>query len=172
MFWLAPLSLSDILLGAVVFGAIYLIVRSRKKAKAEEIEAKEQAAIESKTTTKHLVMQDIIAQHSDCTAEVVNVFVSGEENARVSNSVGVGDRVALSIDEDDFVCLKIGGHNVAEILALPESSQIPALIKGGSNMVVFVGGRNVGMVSDTTDCLSLIVFYHLPGVPPTKVSLE
>lgn len=114
-------------------------------------------------------VQEIVNTHSDCTVEVFNIFVKGRRSVRIFSDITPGDRVGLHL-HGSTVTVTVGTARVATAV-LPESSRLPEVIHGGHSFEAYLGGRDEQNVSEEADFASIIVFYILDGVPPTRVNL-
>ena len=115
-------------------------------------------------------IQRVVNAHKDCTAEVFNVFVSGPGKVAISDRLTPDDRVDLKLDDDRIAVL--AENTVLATTYLPDSSHLPEVFRQDADFDAYLGGRDVSNVSDSADFLSIIVFYKLPGVPPTHVNLQ
>jgi len=116
-------------------------------------------------------VESVVEAHSDCTAEVINVFVKGRRAVKKFRLLTPGDVVRLDVREDnvalyvydDFICP----------LVLPDSSRIPQLLKVGAQIEAYLGGRDITQLyNDDADFASIIVFYKIDGLSPTDVNLK
>lgn len=115
-------------------------------------------------------MQKIVDAHRDCTAEVFNIFVKGRRSVRLFSDITPGDRVGLHL-QGNSVTVSVGAARVASAI-LPPSSRLPEVINGGHSFDAYLGGRDEQNASEDADFASIIVFYILDGVPPTRVNLR
>ncbi|MDE6006490.1 MAG: hypothetical protein K2G67_02935 [Muribaculaceae bacterium] len=116
------------------------------------------------------MMRKVTAAHADCTAEVFNVFVSGAGKVRVFSELAPGDRVELRL-RDGAVSVYAGGKYISAPL-LPDSSRLRHLLESGAEVEAFLGGRDVASCTDDAEFCSIIAFYRMEGVPPTKVAVN
>lgn len=115
-------------------------------------------------------MQKIVDAHRDCTAEVFNIFVKGRRSVRQFSDITPGDRVELHL-QGNSVTVSVGAARVASAI-LPPSSRLPEVINGDHSFDAYLGGRDEQNASEDADFASIIVFYILDGVPPTRVNLR
>lgn len=115
-------------------------------------------------------VQRIVDAHSDCTAEVFNIFVSGRKKVNAFSQLIPGDEVSVARDDDNIV-VSVDRQPVASA-ELPDSSLLPEAFRQDAIVGAYFGGRDVANSSETAEFASIIVFYKLPGVPPTTVKLE
>ena len=115
-------------------------------------------------------MRRIVNDHQDFTAEVINFAVFGERKARKSKLLAVGTRLNIKREGDKYV-IWVHHEPLAELL-MPDASLLPRVIEEKHPVDVYLGGRDTTNCNENFDACSLIAFYKLAGVPPTKVSLE
>lgn len=115
-------------------------------------------------------VQKVVASHADCTAEVFNIFVSGAARVRIFSDLIPGDKVELRM-RDEKVAVYAEGKYMSTPL-LPATSRLPGLLESDEDVEAYLGGRDISSGTDTADFCSIIAFYKIPGVPPTKVNIE
>lgn len=116
------------------------------------------------------IMQRIVDEHADYTAEVFQLFVSGHRKAGIISRLIPGDRVALKLIGDD-VWVTVNGREI-EYPVLPDSSRLPQVLSEHIHYEAYLGGREVQVCTPTFEIVSIIVFYKIDGVPPTNVDLR
>lgn len=115
-------------------------------------------------------VRKVVAKYADCTAEVVNVFVSGRKKVALMHVLTPGDRVELGL-HDGLSALFVKGEYMTTLL-LPDNSRIPNLLKNDVDINAFLGGRDVTASSVDAEFCSVIAFYKIEGVPPTVVNIN
>lgn len=116
-------------------------------------------------------MERIAREHSDFTAEVFNIIVSGRKKVEVSSQLAPGDRVDLR-QKEGTVKVYAKGTRLADAILLDDDSRIPSVLADGISFDAYFGGRDVSAGTDTIDFLSIVVFYKIDGVPPTKLDIH
>lgn len=116
------------------------------------------------------VVQKVVASHADCTAEVFNIFVHGVGKVRVFSELTPGDRVELRL-RDGEVSVYADGKYMSTPL-LNDSSRLRHLLESDVDVEAFLGGRDVTASTDEAEFCSIIAFYKIEGVPPTRVLVE
>lgn len=115
-------------------------------------------------------MQEIVEAHADFTAEVFTVCVNGLAKVKTFRRLYPGDTVTMKLVDDDVQLYALGKY-VCDML-IPEGSRLPELLRTGVAFEAYLGGRDMAYVYDNTmDFASIIIFYKIPGVPPTQVNL-
>lgn len=116
-------------------------------------------------------VQKVVAAHADCTAEIFNIFVHGAGKVRIFSELIPGDRVDLRL-RDDEVSVYVDGKYMSTPLLLSDSSRLRSLLESDADIDAFLGGRDVSCCSDDAEFCSIIAFYKIKGVPPTRISVE
>lgn len=116
-------------------------------------------------------MKDIAERFNDHTAEVIPFWVIGNNRVQKFRQVNIGERVDLRIINGD---MQVFFNNEFIANLYPASgSRLERLIRDGIRFNAYLGGRDLSYSFDTDiDSCSLIVFYQLPGVAPTKVIIK
>lgn len=115
-------------------------------------------------------VQRVLAAHADCTAELFNIFVKGNKRVAPFSRLVPGDRMEMTADGERIAFF---AHDIQVAEAeLPESSLIPRAFREGRDPEVFLGGRDVRNASDEAEFATLVVFYKIEGVPPTKIQIK
>lgn len=114
----------------------------------------------------------VIAAHADCTAEVFSVIALGWGQVYQFRKVRQGDPVEIRRYKGRFKVF-VQDRYVADLYP-GEQSLLPRIFDENFPFEAFLGGRNMqNAYYDTEyDSCSIIIFYRIPGVPPTKVNLE
>lgn len=115
-------------------------------------------------------VKDVVDSHSDCTAEVFNIFVSGADKVRIFSELIPGDRVELRLRDDEVSVYVKGIFMSATILS--DSSSLCKLLQSGEDVEAFLGGRDVAYCTDNAEFCSIIAFYKIEGIAPTHVILK
>lgn len=116
------------------------------------------------------VMEEIVARYEGYTAEVINFAVRGVENVTYWRTVPIGTALEIKKDGIDYF-VYAGGRRVGSFLK-GEGSNIERLFDDRITFDAYLGGRDASVVDTLYDCASIILFYKIEGVPPTKVNLE
>lgn len=163
------------LLTAAIVGILSLLGR-KKKRPSQAVSAKGGASRRASSTPQAQqsyvsTMERIAREHSDFTAEVFNIIVSGRKKVEVSSQLAPGDRVDLR-QKEGTVKVYAKGTRLADAILLDDDSRIPSVLADGISFDAYLGGRDVSAGTDTIDFLSIVVFYKIDGVPPTKLDIN
>lgn len=115
----------------------------------------------------------VIAGHADCTAEVLSLAVCDARNAARMKRLRPGDQVELRARDKAYavgVDVYADGCRMGELLC-GEESRVPSLVADGATVEAYLGGRDLDYYHHDCDFCSIIVFYRIPGVPPTRVDV-
>lgn len=116
-------------------------------------------------------IESLVKGYEGFTAEVIKFSVSGQERVKKWRLVSVGDSVCLKRQEGKIQLYAF--DSFVSDLQIPLDSNIPRLFDESIRFEAYLGGRNMDYIDDPdTDYCSLIVFYKIDGVPPTKVNLH
>lgn len=154
-----------ILFSLVTAGVMKLFSGSKKRRYTytpDELSAEEEANISA--------VQIIVSAHEDCTAEVIPIRVFGKRRVDTFRLLSPGDKVTLKIKNDEIKVFAYGEY-ICELI--PEAgSNLYRLFEDNVPFEAYLGGRDLSLkYQDSFDFCSIIVFYKLEGVGPTKVSL-
>lgn len=116
------------------------------------------------------IMRRIVDEHTGYTAEVFKLYVSGHRKVSIISRLIPGDRVDLKLIGED-VWVMVNGERIEDPV-LPDNSRIPQILTEHIHYDAYLGGREVMVCSPTFEIVSIIVFYKIDGVPPTKVDLK
>lgn len=117
-------------------------------------------------------INDVVAAHADCSAEVLSLAVHGRRRASLMKRLRPGDWLKLRpSDIDGFVDVIVYRTCVGQLMC-PDGSRVPELLGAGKRVWAYLGGRDLEYFYSDSDFCSIIVFYKVPGVPPTKVNLQ
>lgn len=115
-------------------------------------------------------MEKVVAEHADCTAEIIKFDVFGRRKVGTFRLLSPGHKVELRMKKGDIKIFAFGEY--IDDLIVPRDSNLPRLFEENIPFEAYLGGRDLNMLSfENMDFCSIIVFYKLDGVPPTKVSL-
>lgn len=120
-------------------------------------------------------IEKVVKAHADCTAEVFKVAVIDRtpvENAKWL--INPGDPVTLKKYKTYF---KVLGHSYTSLFYLGNfypgaSSMLPRLFADNIPFDAYLCGRDSYQVTDNVIFISIIVFYRIDGIPPTKVNIH
>lgn len=116
-------------------------------------------------------MQKIVDAHKDFTAEVIQFSVSGRKRVETFRLIKPGDELEIRCEEDSFKVYAFG--EFVSDLIIPNSSYLPELKKNEIHFEAYLGGRDLNFINNEhIDFASLILFYKMDGVTPTKVNLK
>ena len=112
----------------------------------------------------------IITKHSDCTAEVIPINVFGRKKVETFRLLSPGREVDL-IMKNGYIKVFAYGEFIADLIT-PETSLVPKLFQQGIHFDAYLGGRDRAFLyDDGYDSCSIIIFYKMDGIPPTKVNV-
>lgn len=116
-------------------------------------------------------MQKVVDEHKDFTAEVISFSVSCKKRVKKVRLLDPGDEIEIRAVRDDLKVYAFGEY--MSDLIIPESSNIPRLFKEKVPFEAYLGGRDLNFINnEQIDFASIIIFYKLDGVSPTKVNLQ
>lgn len=116
-------------------------------------------------------MKKVVAEHEGFTAEVIPINVFGRKRVETFRLISPGHSVELRMKDGDIKVFLFGEY-IAELL-LPTDSHLQQILAESIPFDAYLGGRDLAfMYDDAYDSCSIIVFYKLKGVPPTKVNLS
>ncbi len=116
-------------------------------------------------------MQDVVDAHREYTAEVFSFYVSGIKRVKTFRLLNPGDELEIRAVGNKFKVFAFGEY--MNDLIIPESSHIPRLFKDKIPFETYLGGRDLDYIyNDEIDFASIIIFYKIDGVPPTKVLIQ
>lgn len=114
----------------------------------------------------------MVAAHTDCTAEVFSVIALGWGQVNQFRKISPGEPVEIRRHKGWFKVF-VENRYVCELYS-GEQSLLPRIFDENIPFEAFLGGRNMQSAYRDTerDFCSIIIFYRIPGVPPTKVNIE
>ena len=115
-------------------------------------------------------IQRVIDAHRDCTAELFNIFVRGRKRANAFAQLSPGDMLEVKLDGDSLE-VWVGNIKIASA-EIPATSLLPKAFQSGADIYAYLGGRDLENASDTAEFGTVVVFYKLEDVPPTKINLQ
>lgn len=116
-------------------------------------------------------VEKIVEEYEGYTAEVIKIMVSGRKKVNTWRLLTPGDKVDLRLIKGSIKVFAFGEF-IAEP-CLPEDSRIIKLLEDGLPFDAYLGGRDLAFANEeNVDFCSIIIFYQLPGVAPTKVSIK
>lgn len=152
---------------ALIAAGIMSLIPSSKRKKQNPAPAPRPAAPRpAPSITK---IQSVVQAHKDCTAEIIDIFVSGHSKVAIFSRLAPGDKVDIAVSDGQLKVYADGALMAAA--TLPDSSLLPRAINESATIHAYLGGRDLTAASPAADFASIIIFYALPGVPPTKVNL-
>lgn len=161
-----PIPLPIVFLLVVYF--IYQVCKPRRNSYrrtlgADGLTPQERANVET--------MKKIVAQYEDYTAEVINFAVSGRKIVSYWREVPIG--TPLEIRKDGIMYYVYESGRRIYWFVKSEGSNIERLFDENIPFHAYLGGRNGAFLSgEDLDFSSIIIFYKIDGVPPTKVNLQ
>lgn len=162
----APMPLPLVLI--IIVCALYHICMPRRKPYRRNIGAdgltpQERANVEA--------MKKIVAQYEGYTAEVISFVVSGRKIVSYWREVPIG--TPLEIRKDGILYYVYESGRRVYWFVKSEGSNIERLFDENIPFYAYLGGRNSSFLyGDNLDFSSIIIFYKIDGVPPTKVDLQ
>lgn len=115
-------------------------------------------------------MKRVISEYKDYTAEVIPINVFGRRRVETFRLLSPGRKVELRIKNGDIKVFAFGEY-IAELIT-PVDSNVPKLFDEQIHFDAYLGGRDrTFLYDDTYDSCSIIIFYKLDGIPPTRVNL-
>ena len=117
-------------------------------------------------------IQRVIESHTDFTAEVFDIIIDGS-HCHISKQLNIGDAVTLQSSKDEVFPINVFMQMkwVGRILS-KDGSRLPDLLKKGHHIEAYIGGRDVNCYREMRDAVTIIAFYKLDGVSPTRVNLK
>ena len=116
-------------------------------------------------------MQRIAEEHADWTAEVLSLTIMDARKAGIMHGVSPGDPVELKYSTRYGVGVYVDNKRVGT-LTCPDDSRVPELLKEYEYVKAYLGGRDNEYILSDVDFCSIIVFYRIPGVPPTQININ
>lgn len=154
-------------LGFITVGILELFSRRRKRWETPEQSTPQPTEEEQNISA----MQKVVAEYDGYSAEVFNISVFGRRRVETFRLLTPGKRVELKMKKGDIKVFAYGEY-IAELIP-PVGSNLERLFEEEVRFDAYLGGRDrVFLNSETYDSCSIIVFYKLDGVPPTKVNLK
>ncbi|MDE6341833.1 MAG: hypothetical protein K2K93_05905 [Muribaculaceae bacterium] len=157
-------------LGSMLFSLAVCALLSKKKHRSSASSA---LAQERKRRKRENIerMKNVIARFEGYTAEVLPFSVIGQKEVAACRKLNPGNKVEIRL-ADGEIKVYAGGEYIGWLY--PNSdSRLLQLLEEGVRFSAFLGGRDPDYLWNLeVDFCSLIIFYKLPGVPPTKVNLE
>lgn len=92
------------------------------------------------------------------------------DRAKVISRLTPGDRVDLKLI-DGTVTVYVEDKRIGEP-QIPYTSRLPQILDDHIDFEAYLGGRDIQCCTANMQFVSIIVFYKIDGVPPTKVQLE
>ncbi len=116
-------------------------------------------------------MQNIADRFKDYTAEVIPFWVRGVIPVHTFKQANIGQKLDIKLINHG---LQVFYNNEYIADLYPDSgSRLEQLIRDNIRFHAFLGGRDMSYRFDSDiDSCSVIVFYQLPGVPPTEVIIK
>lgn len=116
-------------------------------------------------------MKKIASLYTDHTAEVIPFFVHGKKRVETSRLIDLGNKVELRLNDGNIKVFAYGDY-IAELFP-DKGSHLEKVMEKGIPFHAYLGGRDLAYRFDEDrDSCSIIVFYKLDGIPPTKVILK
>jgi len=116
-------------------------------------------------------MRDIADRHSDCTAEVFMLTIKGRKAVNEVEFMSPGDAIDLKLNRSgDIVAYTLDDIRLGTPL-VPFDSNFRRVLDEDIYFDAYMGGRDDGFMGDGT-LITLVVFYRLPGVPPTTLEIK
>ena len=152
----------------LVMGVLSFFFGRKKRRSVERAPEKKGRTLEE---VNMAAVKKVVDAHADCTAEVIDLLVFGRRRLSSFRCVWPGSPVELRMIRGDIKLFALGEYVAHPIV--PNSSNLPRLFEENIPFEAYLGGRDLAFMTDEEyDSCSIIVFYKLPGVPPTKVNLH
>ena len=116
------------------------------------------------------IMQKIIAEHRDYTAEVLPFDVYGRKKVEVFRLLNPGDEMYLKVRKDTLYIYAF--DEIVSEIYLDDNSRIPQIISEKIPYETYLGGRSAFNYDDTYDEGRIIVFYKIDGILPSEIILK
>lgn len=159
-----------IILALGVAGILKLIPSRKQKPRHVDSNWKSEVSDEESMHNNISRMQRVVDEHSDCTAEVVNMCVLDYDRAKAISRLTPGDRVDLKL-ADNTVSVYVDSRRVGDP-QIPHTSRLRQILTDHIDFEAYLGGRDIKCCTKSMQFVSIIVFYKINGVPPTEVKLE
>lgn len=113
----------------------------------------------------------VVDQYKDYTAEVISINIFGKNKVEKFRLLNPGDKVELRYIHDEIKVYSFGRF-IADLIP-DASSRLREVMSKGIPYHSYLGGRDMALMNlDSYDSCSIIVFYKMEGVPPTKVLIK
>jgi hypothetical protein len=123
------------------------------------------------TAKDYSTLHSIANAHSDYTAEVATAYVSGDERD-ITRNLPVGAKVELRIDSTaEDIKLFVNGHYIGLTSYDKGKTRLFDVIGKNGSLEVYKCSTYYRQ-SFTMDCFSIIAFYKMDGIAPTKVEIS
>jgi hypothetical protein len=109
--------------------------------------------------------------HADCTAEIAEVFVCGDDR-KILNAQAISSKIELRLEDDvNMVGAYINGKQIGLTSFRKDNSRLVDLLRKNTPVEAYISSR-VQPAGDHTDRASVIAFYKVDGIAPTKVTIK
>lgn len=116
-------------------------------------------------------MRNIANRHSDCTAEVFMLTIKGRKAVNEVEFMSPGDVIELKLDRSgDIIAFTLDNIRLGSPI-IPFDSNFRRVIGEKLYFDAYMGGRDDGFMGDSA-LITIVVFYRLPGVPPTTLEIK
>lgn len=88
-----------------------------------------------------VAMRKVVAEHEDCTAEVIKINVFGRRRVRTFRILSPGHKVELRMKKGDIKVFAYGEY-VADLIPSPDSN-LPRLLGEQIPFEAYLGGRDM-----------------------------
>lgn len=156
---------------SLIFGGILSLIPEKKKKRYkgnsyQPSHSSSQPKVMTERESNISAMGKVVTEHEDSTAEVI----FGRRKVETFRLLSPGRKVELRMKKGDIKVFAYGEY-MGELF-IPKGSNLPRLFEENIPFEAYLGGRDLNMLSfENMDFCSIIVFYKLDGVPPTKVNL-
>lgn len=122
-------------------------------------------------TSEPSLIQSVIDSHTDCTAEIFDVCSYTLNTNPVTMKHVPGDPVELKM-VDGNVAVYIDGTFINKLYPT-KGSLLKQVVESGHRFHAYIWSRDMEASNPNwMDFLSVVIFYKMEGVPPTKVNLN
>lgn len=151
---------------ASIVAAIGELTSRKRKPSAAKIQADEKRRQKQRANAA----QRMIDAHADCTAEIFDVSVRCFPERQYIRDLSIGDKV--DIRRINGIYQLWSKDNKICNIDVPETSRLPYIFDHNVRKFAYLGGKMPNEYLFNFTNASIIVFYRLRGVPPTKVNLD
>lgn len=166
---LIHLSFGGIVCVIIIFFLCSLLDKCRKTTESSQMSTDKSTSSDDKENLSR--MTKVAEQYSDHTAEVFNFSVHGRSKVLTCRLLQPGDKIELRL-KDNFLKIFAFGEYLSETY-LSDKSNLKMVFEQNIPYHSYIGGRYNCFMSDSNfDYFTVIIFYKVDGIPPTKVNIQ